>query len=187
MSAGARVSALSVAAVLSLAASCQGVAAPETIAQIVQAESGRDPLAVHDNSTKRGYAPATAGEARRLAAGLIAAGHSVDRGLAQINSSNDGWLGLQDPFDACQSIRAAANLLGYLSGYNTGSPTKGLAYAVAVTARKQAAPSGPVQVNPDRAPPAPGPAGTTPALLAAAVYARPRAARELIYFPKTKG
>jgi type IV secretion system protein VirB1 len=181
------VSALSVAAVLALAASCQGVAAPETIAQIVQVESGRDPLAVHDNTAKRSYAPATADEARRLAAGLIAAGHSVDRGLAQINSSNDGWLGLQDPFDACQSVRAAANLLGYLSGYNTGSPTKGIAYAVSVTVRNHAAPSGPARAKPDGAPPDSRPARGTTALLPAAVYARPRPAREFVYLPQTKG
>jgi hypothetical protein len=178
------VSALSVAAVLALAASCQGVAAPETIAQIVQVESGRDPLAIHDNTAKRSYAPATAEEAKLLAAGLIAAGHSVDRGLAQINSVNDGWLGLLDPFDACQSIRAAANLLGYLSAYNSGSPAKGLAYAVSVTLRKHAASSGPAQAKPGDAPPG---SGITPAIYSVAVYSRPKSARELVYFSNTKG
>jgi type IV secretion system protein VirB1 len=60
---------------------------------------------------------------------LIAAGHSVDLGLMQINSMNLGLLGLSvsDAFTACRSVEAAAKLLALFSRYNTGSPQRGIA------------------------------------------------------------
>ena len=72
------------------------------------------------------------------AALLIAAGHSVDLGVMQINSRNLGLLGLSlaDAFDPCQSVAGAARLIQLFSRYNTGSPTRGIAngYAVKVVA-----------------------------------------------------
>ena len=41
-----------------LAASCAPQVAAETIAAIAQTESGRDPLAIHDNSTRESHHPA---------------------------------------------------------------------------------------------------------------------------------
>jgi type IV secretion system protein VirB1 len=93
-------------------------------------QSALNPVALHDNTTSRSYAPETVPEAVALAANLIhAQGHSVDLGLMQINSKNLDYLGLReaDAFDACHSIRAAGNLFAAISRYNTGSPTRGLA------------------------------------------------------------
>ena len=74
---------------------------------------------------------------------LIAAGHSVDLGLMQINSMNLGLLGLSvsDAFTACRSVEAAAKLLALFSRYNTGSPHRGIAngYATKVLARMDGA------------------------------------------------
>lgn len=103
--------ALTAAAVLALAASCQSVVAPVTILRIATHESGLDPGVVHRNTDG-----------------------SLDLGLMQINSGNVAWLGLKDPLDPCESIRAAAALLASYSRYNSGSPTKSLAYAEAVQA-----------------------------------------------------
>jgi type IV secretion system protein VirB1 len=50
-----------------LAASCAPQVAAETIAAIAQTESGRDPLAIHDNSTRESHHPSEKGEAAALA------------------------------------------------------------------------------------------------------------------------
>jgi type IV secretion system protein VirB1 len=44
------VTTLAMATVLSLAAQCAPGVAPDTVAAIAQAESGLDPLAIHDNT-----------------------------------------------------------------------------------------------------------------------------------------
>lgn len=102
---------LTPAAVLALAASCQSLVAPMTILQQAQVESGLDAGAVHVN-----------------------ADGSRDLGLMQINDRNVAWLDLRNPFDPCQSIRAASDLYASFSRYNTGSPTKGIGYAQKVMA-----------------------------------------------------
>lgn len=111
--------ALPLAVVLSLAASCQSVVAPATIAGIAKHESGLDPAAIHYNGNG-----------------------TVDAGLMQINSANFAWLGLdmRTSMDPCRSIGAAAQVLVSFSRYNTGSPTAGIAngYASAITASIQA-------------------------------------------------
>lgn len=103
---------LTAAAVLTLAASCQSLVAPVTILHDAMIESGLDPAAVHVNVDG-----------------------TRDLGLMQINERNLVWLGLRDPFDACQSIRAASDLLASFSRYNTGSPTRGISYARKVIAK----------------------------------------------------
>lgn len=119
-----------------LAASCAPQVAAETIAAIAQTESGRDPLAIHDNSTRESHHPAEKGEAAALARQLLRAGHSIDVGLMGINSDNWSWLGLslEDAFEPCASIRAGAKVLTSLSVYNSGSPRAGIGYAVRVLA-----------------------------------------------------
>lgn len=106
-----------------------------TMAAIVQQESGGNPLAIHDNTSGQSYRPASLSEAVGLARHLIAAGHSVDMGIAQINSGNlpSLHIGAQQVFDPCQNLRAAqtillrgwrqsgGNLQGALSSYNTGA------------------------------------------------------------------
>jgi hypothetical protein len=127
--------ALTIQAALSIALACAPSVDPRMIVAIGQRESGLDPLTIHDNTTGK----VQHGDGAVLAASqLIAAGHSVDVGLMQINSQNLSLLGLglHDAFEACQSIEAAAKLLALFSKYNTGSPTSGIAngYATRVMA-----------------------------------------------------
>lgn len=116
---------------------CAPKVAAVTMAAIVQQESGGNPLALHDNTTGQSYRPASLASAARLARALIQAGHSVDLGLAQINSRNLTALGLDadQVFDPCSNLHAAQVILlgawsqsgellrGALSAYNTGNTT----------------------------------------------------------------
>ena len=127
------------AAVLSLAAQCAPDVAPDTLASIALAESGLDPLAIHDNTVQRTFQSANLTGAIALARDLIVAQHhSVDLGLMQVNSANFAMLGLSitDAFDACHSIEAGGRVLseayqralrGALSAYNTGDLHRGIA------------------------------------------------------------
>jgi type IV secretion system protein VirB1 len=139
--------AISVAAALALAAQCAPTVAPETLLSVVQVESQFEPLAIGVNGLPRiTVGPTSVEDAVAKAGALIAAGRSVDLGLAQINSKNLGWLGLslREVFEPCTNLRAAARILqdGYahsnawrvgeqaalktaLSYYNTGHPTRG--------------------------------------------------------------
>lgn len=138
---------LELAAVLALSQACAPSVAPETLAAIAHVESRFDPLAIGVN--RGGIAPARArdaSEAARVARALLARGANIDLGLAQINSSNLGWLRLsiEDAFDPCRNLAAAATVLraGYqvsgdaatdrqaalriaLSRYNTGDARRG--------------------------------------------------------------
>lgn len=108
--------ALTLAAVMHLAATCQSTVSPTTIRDIAKHESGFNPHAIHRNTDG-----------------------SFDAGLMQINSRNFDFLGIRsvhEAMDPCRSIKAAGDLLASLSRYNTGSPTKGLAYAAAVQGQK---------------------------------------------------
>jgi type IV secretion system protein VirB1 len=103
-------------AVLTLVTSLQSCAvgvAPRTMAAIVSVESGGQPLAIYDNDTHRSYAFADRRQAQSTATQLLAAGHNVDLGLAQINSSNLAGLGLsaENVFDPCTNLRAGAAIL----------------------------------------------------------------------------
>ena len=116
---------LTVQAALALALQCAPSVDPHMLVAIGQHESGLDPLTIHDNTTGQSMHGAGVIVA---AARLIAAGHSVDLGLMQINSHNLDLLGLplRDAFAACRSVEAAARLLALFSKYNTGSPTTGI-------------------------------------------------------------
>ncbi len=134
---------------LVLAAQCAPAVAPETLMAIVEVESRFNPLAIGVNGRPRVTVTArTPQEAATQASALIAAGRSVDLGLAQINSGNLAWLGLsvEAAFDPCLNLAAAQRVLqdGYarsgpasvgeqpalltaLSYYNTGHPRRGFA------------------------------------------------------------
>jgi type IV secretion system protein VirB1 len=124
---------LPLAVVTALAVTCAPQVAPTTLAAIAQTESGRDPLAVGDNTARRSYHPTAKPEAISLAAQLAAEGHDLDLGLMQINQRNFGWLGLTagDAFEPCDSLAAGAAVLTALSRYNTGKSSSpvGMAYA----------------------------------------------------------
>ena len=96
-----------------LLAICAPLISPVTMSAVVQHESGGNPLAIHDNSDSRTYAPRTMNDAIATAKRLVAEGHSVDLGLAQINSKNLPWLHLsiEQSFDACQNLQASQQVL----------------------------------------------------------------------------
>lgn len=141
---------LELAFVAQLADSCARSVAFETLAAVMRAESGFDPLAINVNGLGGGpIVPETREAAVALATDLIVRQHrSVDLGLMQVNSGNLPALGLSiaDAFDPCRNIAAGARLLrdGYtaahrteaepqralrvaFSRYNTGSPERGFA------------------------------------------------------------
>ena len=128
-----------------LLAVCAPLVSPVTMSAVVQNESGGNPLAIHDNADSRTYAPRSMEDAIATARRLIARGHSVDLGLAQINSKNLNWLHLtvEQSFDACQNLqasqqvlldaneRAGGDLKKTLQIYNSGQ-SSGSQYASAV-------------------------------------------------------
>lgn len=118
---------------IELLLACAPAVDPVTMSAIVKQESGGHPWSINDNNGKRSYRLKTKEEAVLKAAELISAGHSIDMGLAQVNSKNLRWLGLSiaQVFDPCTNISAGAKVLtqGYqktgslpaaLSMYNTG-------------------------------------------------------------------
>jgi len=84
-----------------------------TMAALVAQESGGDPYALDDDSSHIVYHPVSYAGAARLAAQLIGAGHSVDLGLAQVNS---GWLAplrltTAELLEPCENLRAGSLIL----------------------------------------------------------------------------
>jgi len=83
------------------------------MAAIVQVESGGNPFAIDDNTTRRSYYPRDRASAEALANQLTGAGHLVDAGIAQIDSMNFARLGVNvhTIFDPCTNLRAGAAIL----------------------------------------------------------------------------
>ena len=165
---------LSMADFGALAARCAPAVPVETLEAVAKTESGLDPWALHDNTTKVSEKPATLQAALSDAGQWIGRGDSVDLGLMQINSANLAALGMttRGALDSCASMAGGAAvlqaaygggktsaeqqvaLLLALSRYNTGSPFKGIldGYARRVI----------VNANAGRAePPAPAPQTVT--------------------------
>lgn len=117
---------LSPSALLALAALCAPDVAPPTLLAIARVESGLEPYAIGINGAGvRGLRPATAQDAARTARKLIASGHDLDLGLAQINARNLAWLGLsvESAFDPCANLAASARVLA--DGYRRANPRAG--------------------------------------------------------------
>lgn len=130
-----------------LATTCGPTVHVDTLAAVARAESRFDSAAINDNTGRRRYLGLSDAQAMAIATRLVAAGHSVDLGLMQVNSANLRGLGLSvaDAFNRCKNIGAGAKVLveGYhppvagadaqpalyrtLSHYNTGSPQRGFA------------------------------------------------------------
>ena len=85
---------LDLALVLALSAQCAPGVSPQTLAAIAHTESRFNALAIGANRGGAVRQPRTREEAVRVARRLIASGANIDLGLAQINSSNLGWLRL---------------------------------------------------------------------------------------------
>ena len=114
---------LSLVAAAALTKECAPQVAVPTMMALVMSESGFDPFAIGDNSTGRSHHPRDAASAEALAATLLAAGHSIDMGLTQINSRTAPRLGLslRDAFIPCRNIAAAGRLMA--TNYRRVAPT----------------------------------------------------------------
>lgn len=148
-------SVLPIAAALQLAAACAPAVHPDTWLSVVHNESRFEPLAIGDNTGRIAYHPSSLSDAIATAARLIAAGHSLDLGIAQINSAaghlQRRGLPLSAAFDPCTGFRVGgdvladcyrrtagpdeqARLMRSIGCYNTGSTERGAAYVVKVQA-----------------------------------------------------
>ncbi|AQS65415.1 MULTISPECIES: type IV secretion system lytic transglycosylase VirB1 [Rhizobium/Agrobacterium group] len=130
-----------------LARECAPSVAPSTLGAIAKVESQFDPLVLHDNTTGETLHGKNPADATQSVNNRVAAGHSVDVGLMQVNSKNFANLGLTagNAINPCVSLSAAADLLvrhysggdtveseqlairRAISAYNTGNPTRGFA------------------------------------------------------------
>jgi type IV secretion system protein VirB1 len=101
------------AALAALIAHCAPNVAPATMAAIVTVESGGDSLAIGDNTARRSYYPRDRASAESLARRLLTAGHSIDAGIAQIDSMNFAGFGVsvQSIFDPCINLSIGARIL----------------------------------------------------------------------------
>ena len=125
---------------ITLIATCAPMVAPTTMKAIVLEESRGHPYAIHDGKTHRALFPKTRAEAVATARRLIAGGSRIDAGLAQINSANWDWLGLdaESVFDPCTNLNSGERVLlgaytkapftldAAISRYNTGHASRGV-------------------------------------------------------------
>ncbi len=138
-----------------LLALCAPRVAPSTMSALVAYESGANPYAIDDDTAGRAYFPGDRTSAEKLALRLLAEGHDIDVGYAQVNSANFAALGLDvhAAFDPCRNVAAGGAILlsAYaaavrrygaeppplaqaLSAYNSGDLTRALGYARGVFA-----------------------------------------------------
>ncbi len=133
-----------IAAITMLAQQCAPEIATEAVVPLVVTESGGDDLAININKGPRVRAASIA-DGAALVRRYMAAGYTVDVGLAQVNSVNLARLGvsIEQAFDPCTNLRLASSMLraGYdlaiqhytgldaisatYSLYNTGTLTRG--------------------------------------------------------------
>ncbi|MVF24242.1 hypothetical protein EVC37_21925 [Methylocaldum sp. BRCS4] len=127
---------------------CAPSAHHQVLNALIKTESGGNPFAIYDNSSRSSVKVTNAEDAVAKADALIRQGHSVDMGLGQINSRNLSRLGLsvRQIFDPCTNIKAASTVwewglkkaieafgegekatLAAMSVYNTGSLSAGFA------------------------------------------------------------
>ena len=98
---------------LTMLQECAPRVAPVTMAAIVQTESSGWPWTIHDNTTGQSLRFRSQAQAVAMARILIAQGHKLDMGLAQIDSENLIWLGLSvtNVFNPCANLEAAQRIL----------------------------------------------------------------------------
>jgi len=142
---------------------CAPAAAPDTMAAIVAVESAGWPYAVNDNTARRSYRPRTREDALRVAAAALRAGHSVDVGIAQVNSENFRAFNVDAAtmLEPCANLRVGSAILANayhaararypdrpqalwhaIMAYNSGSIYAGERYVRSVVAA--ASPSAPI-------------------------------------------
>lgn len=134
-----------VPALTTLAQQCAPEIATEAVVPLVVTESGGESLKINVNKGPRVRAGSVE-EAAAIVRRYMAAGYTVDVGLAQINSANFASLGVtvEQAFEPCTNLRLASTVLQhgyglasrYYSGldaisvtyslYNTGTMTRGM-------------------------------------------------------------
>jgi type IV secretion system protein VirB1 len=148
-----------------LLTTCAPNVAPSTMAAIVAVESAGNFYALNDNTSHRSYAPRDYANALGTAQALIRQGHSVDVGIAQVNSGNFTAFHTTagQMLYACQNLHVASSILAdnyaeartvfpeparalwhAISAYNTGSLYAGKTYVdrvVAAATRETRVPS----------------------------------------------
>ena len=96
-----------------ISAECAPMVAARTMGAIVQAESGGNPLAMWNNSTRSMVIPGSRAQAIQYLRKAMAAGQRVDVGLAQVDTGNFSAFGLtpRTAFNACANLRAGSEIL----------------------------------------------------------------------------
>ena len=169
-----------VAAITLLAQRCASEVATEAVVPLVMTESGGDDMVINVNRGPRVHASSIA-EGAALVRRYMAAGYTVDVGLAQVNSANFARLGVtvEQAFDPCTNLAVASTLLqeGYgrairhysgldaisatYSLYNTGTLTRGFRNGYVDRVWSAASALGSVQAAPPL-PASPSNPGATP-------------------------
>ena len=92
---------------------CVPEVAPRTMAAIVRVESGGDPLAMWNNTTRQRVLPSTLQEAQAYLSRAMALGQQVDVGVAQVDTKNFAAYGLSpaNAFNACTNLRVGGQML----------------------------------------------------------------------------
>jgi type IV secretion system protein VirB1 len=85
----------------------------QTMAGIVQHESGWKPWTIGDNTTRRAYYEQSEHDVIVRARALLAQGDNLDTGLAQVNSDNFAAYGLtiETAFNPCRNVAIGAKIL----------------------------------------------------------------------------
>lgn len=92
---------------------CSGPVSPVTMSAVVLTESQGWPWAIWDNTANRRYTLPNQAAAVAVATKLIAAGHKLDMGLAQV----DSWwlqrlhLSVNQVFNPCENVHVGAAIL----------------------------------------------------------------------------
>ncbi|WP_437559523.1 lytic transglycosylase domain-containing protein [Acidithiobacillus sulfuriphilus] len=96
-----------------LVTECAPMVAPSTMAAIVRAESGGNPLAMWNNTTRQRIRPPNLSSAVAYLLAAMAAGQRVDVGIAQVDTQNFAAFGLtpKTAFNACANLRVGAEIL----------------------------------------------------------------------------
>lgn len=99
--------------ITTLVSQCTPAIAPVTMKAIVQTESAGDPWVLWDNTAHRGYHPRSRQEALRILRVLIAEGHQVDVGIAQIDTENFAQYHLtpKTALNACTNLQVGGEIL----------------------------------------------------------------------------
>ncbi len=97
----------------SLLSHCAPEVAPATMTAIVRVESGGNPLAMWNNTTKQRVLPSTLQQAQAYLRLAMALGQRVDVGLAQVDTENFAAYGLNpgNAFNACTNLRVGGQIL----------------------------------------------------------------------------